>query len=389
VKSWVEVSGARLVENLRAAQAVAGAPVEILGVVKANAYGHDAVLVAQVLVDAGVRWLGVSDVEEGARVRAAVGNVPRLLVMGGIEPADCEEIVRCGLTPVVWTVEHVAALERAGEAAGQRVRVHLEIDTGMARQGVDLDGLDEVAERLLESKWVICEGVMSHLSSAENVGSGITFRQRDRFGAALDLLASRGLEPEFVHLGNSSALDEGSTLDWVRGRAERSNARAMVRVGLALYGYCSRLDTGEFGSLGLKLKPVLTWKTRVIGIREIKAGSTVGYGAAFVAKSKMKLGLLPVGYADGFRRAGSSGMGDGWVMIAGKRAPIVGRVSMNLTTVDVTAIAGVVVGDEVVLLGEGLSAEEIAAWSGTIPYDILCGIRSLCQAEGGSTRTGG
>jgi len=376
VKSWVEISGARLVENLRAVQAVAGAGVETLGVVKANGYGHDAVLVARVLVGAGMRWLGVSDVEEGARVRAELGEGPRLLVMCGIELADCKEVVGQGLTPVVWTVEHIAALERASEAAGQRVRVHLEIDTGMARQGVDLDGLAAVVERLAGSKWVVCEGVLSHLSSAEDAGSVVTERQRERFAAALEVVVEHGVRPELVHLGNTSGVDEGSTMEWVRETAARMGARAMVRTGFALYGYCLPLDTGAVGALGSRLKPVLEWKTRVIGVREIEAGTTVGYGATFITKSLMRLALLPVGYADGLRRAGSSGMGDGWVMIAGQRARVVGRVSMNLTTVDVTDIAGVAVGDEVVLLGEGVSAEDHAGWSGTIAYDILCGIRA-------------
>jgi alanine racemase len=376
VKSWVEISGARLVENLRAVQAVAGAAMEALAVVKANGYGHDAVLVARVLVEAGVRWLGVSDVDEGVRVRAVVGDEVRVLVMCGMEDIDCKAVVEHGLTPVVWTVEHVAALEQVAEEAGRRVRVHLEVDTGMARQGVDLEGVAVVVERLVASRWVVCEGVMSHLSSAEDAGSEVTERQRRRFAAALDIVVAKGVRPEWVHLGNTSAVDEGSTMGWVLAAAERLGARAMVRTGLALYGYCLPIDTGRGGELGSRVKPVLTWKTRVIGVREIQAGSTVGYGATFTAKSLMRLALLPVGYADGFRRAGSSGMGDGWVVIAGKRARVVGRVSMNLTTVDVTDIAGVAIGDEVVLLGEGFSAEEIAGWSGTIAYDILCGIRA-------------
>ena len=372
----MEISGARLVENLRAVQAVAGAAMETLAVVKANGYGHDAVLVARVLVEAGVRWLGVSDVDEGVRVRAVVGDEVRVLVMCGMEDIDCKAVVEHGLTPVVWTVEHVAALEQVAEEAGRRVRVHLEVDTGMARQGVDLEGVAVVVERLVASRWVVCEGVMSHLSSAEDAGSEVTERQRRRFAAALDIVVAKGVRPEWVHLGNTSAVDEGSTMGWVREAAGRLGARAMVRTGLALYGYCLPIDTGRGGELGSRVKPVLTWKTRVIGVREIQAGSTVGYGATFTAKSLMRLALLPVGYADGFRRAGSSGMGDGWVVIAGKRARVVGRVSMNLTTVDVTDIAGVAIGDEVVLLGEGFSAEEIAGWSGTIAYDILCGIRA-------------
>jgi alanine racemase len=334
------------------------------------------------LVDAGVTWLGVADVEEGVRVRGVVGDGVRVIVMCGLEVDDCKEVMEYDLTPVVWTVGHVAMLERAAEMAGREVRLHLEIDTGMARQGIDLEGVAVVAERLAGSKWVRCEGVMSHLASAEVVGSEVTERQRVRFTEALQVVVGKGVTPDFVHLAASSGVDEGSTLGWLRELAVRVGARVMVRPGIALYGYCLAIsegntgDTGTAGDVRRQLKPVLTWKTRVIGVREIGAGQAVGYGGTFVAKSLMRLALLPVGYSDGFRRAGSSGVGDGWVMIAGRRAPVVGRVSMNLITVDVTDIAGVAVGDEVVLLGDGVTADDHAAWSGTISYEILCGIRA-------------
>ncbi len=371
-------------ENLRAVQAIAGvdAGAEVLGVVKANAYGHDAAIVARVLVTAGVRWLGVADVEEGLRVRGVVGDGVRLLVMCVLEEADCKEVVGRDLTPVVWTLEHIAMLERAAEAAGKVVGVHLEIDTGMARQGVDCEGVMAVAERLAGSRWVRCEGVMSHLAAAEVEGSAVTRRQRKKFAEALQVVVAKGVRVEWVHLGASSAVDEGSTLGWMRELAAGVGARVMARPGIALYGYCSALtaanegDNCRIGPLGKLLKPVLTWKTRVIGLREIGVGDTVGYGATFTAKSLMILGLLPVGYADGFRRAASSGVGDGWVLIGGQRAAVVGRVSMNLITVDVTDIEGVAVGDEVVLLGEGVTADDHARWSGTISYEILCGIRA-------------
>jgi alanine racemase len=384
VKSWVEISGTRLVENLRAVQAIVnvGAGAETLGVVKANAYGHDAAIVARVLVNAGVRWLGVADVDEGARVRGVVGDGVRLLVMLGLEEADCKGVVEHDLTPVVWTVEHIAMLELAAESAGKVVRVHLEIDTGMARQGIDLKGVVEVAERLAGSKWVRCEGVMSHLAAAEVEGSAVTQRQRERFAEALQVVVTNGVMVEWLHLGASSAVDEGSTLGWMQELAAGVGARVMVRPGIALYGYCAAVtvakagDTCREGVLGKLVKPVLTWKTRVIGLREIGAGDTVGYGATFIAKSLMWLALLPVGYADGLRRAASSGVGNGWVMIGGRRAAVVGRVSMNLTVVDITDLEGVAVGDEVVVLGEGVTADDHARWSGTISYEILCAIRA-------------
>jgi len=373
VKSWLEISGARLVENLRAVQAVVGADVETLAVVKANGYGHDAALVAEVLSGAGLRWLGVSDIEEGVRVRDVCDA--RILVMCGMELGDAPAIVAAGLTPVVWTVEHVAAMESAAESAGERVAVHLEIDTGMARQGAR-SGTELAAalERLAASAWVRCEGVMSHLSCAEVSGSAVTAEQMEQFEHALEQVVDAGISPDLVHLGNTSAVDEGSTLEWVRAKAAWAGARAMVRTGFAVYGHALPVE-GGVGELASRLRPVETWKTRVTGLREIAAGATVGYGATFVASAPMRLALLPVGYADGFRREASSGVGDGWVMVAGKRARVVGRVSMNLTTVDVTGIE-VEVGDEVVLLGEGVSAEDHARWCGTIAYEILCGVRA-------------
>jgi alanine racemase len=264
-------------------------------------------------------------------------------------------------------------MDAAAESAGESVAVHVEIDTGMARQGVaGGPELARVLERLVASPWVRCEGVLSHLSSAEVSGSAVTAAQRERFGAALAQVAAAGITPEFVHLGNTSAVDEGSTMEWVRSTAARLGARAMVRTGFAVYGHALPVEDGV-GDLISNLRPVEVWKTRVVGLRQIEAGATVGYGATFVAPATMRLALLPVGYADGFRREASSGVGDGWVMIAGKRARVVGRVSMNLTTVDVTGIA-VEVGDEVVLLGDGVSAEDHARWCGTIAYEILCGV---------------
>ncbi len=405
MKSWVEISERRLVENLRAVQALAGGEdgvglpggAELLGVVKADAYGHDAVRVARILAKAGLGWLGVADVEEGARVRRVVQGLAaaersradataepgayrqrmRVLVMSGLEADDCEQVLEQvleqDLTPVIWTVEHVERLERAAAKAGKAVQAHLEIDSGMCRQGVDLAGVGEVARRLAGSRWVRCEGVMSHLAAAEVTGSEQTRRQQARFDRAVQVAVAEGIRPAWLHLAASSAVDEGGTLAWMRELARSQGARALVRAGIALYGYCV---PAAGGVLRPRLQPVLTWKTRVIGVREIEAGESVGYGGTFTAASRMRLALLPVGYSDGLRRAASSGVGNGWVMIAGRRAVVVGRVSMNLTTVDITQIEGVEVGSEVVLLGEGVTADDHAAWSGTISYEILCGIRA-------------
>jgi alanine racemase len=218
---------------------------------------------------------------------------------------------------------------------------------------------------------------MTHLCCAEVAGAGTTAASQRLFGDALQEVANIGLRPELVHLGNTSAVDEGSTMPWIRQQAKKLGARAMVRSGLGLYGYCLPLEHTEETAARLrsKVKPVLTWKARVLDVREIAAGATVGYGATFAAERPMRLALLAAGYADGFRREASSGSGNGWVVLNGRRAPVVGRVSMNLTTVDVSEIEDVTEGAEAVLLGEGVSAEDHAQWAGTIPYEILCGIR--------------
>jgi alanine racemase len=385
LKSWVEISSAVLAQNFRTVQAVAGDEVEVIPVIKADAYGHGATICAPVLVEAGAKWLGVDDVAEGADIRkVSPHSGARLLVMCGMELADAPDIVAHGLTPVIWTPEHVAAMDRAAHAAGQRMNVHLEIETGMARQGVAPgEALARTLERLASSQWVNCEGIMTHLCSSESAHAEITETQQERFALALDQAAAAGMRPEWVHLGNTSAVDEGSTMAWIRGKAKSLGARAMVRTGFAIYGHCLEIEGthAHAGALAPKLSPVLCWKTRIIGVREVASGATVGYGATFVAAQPMRLALLPMGYADGFRRAASSGIGDGWVMIAGKRASVVGRVSMNLTVVDVSGIEGVHEGMEAVLLGEGVTVEDHARWSGTIAYDILCGIRAQFEPQ--------
>lgn len=387
MKSWIEISETQLRENVSAIRAAAGEDAEVLAVIKADGYGHGAELIAPVLVDAGVTWLGVDDVDEGALVRRVPGTRDsRVLVMCGIEPEDADGIVEDRLTPVVWTPAHVQTLEAAAKRTGRRVAVHLEIDSGMARQGAAPGPeLDRVMAALQRTKWLRLEGVFSHLSSSEVRGGRQTAAQLQKLKEALGAVFEGDAMPELLHLANSSALDEGSTTEWIRRAAKEISARVLVRPGLALYGYCLQIENenggqpspaGSHSELGQRVRPVLTWKTRIIGTRELVPGHTVGYGATFVAKHPMRLALLPVGYADGFRREASSGIGNGWVTIAGQRAPVVGRVSMNLTVVDVTEIAEAVEGAEVTLLGEGVTAEDHARWCETIPYEILCGIRA-------------
>lgn len=387
LKSWIEVSEERLAENYRTIVEAAGTQTDVLAVVKANAYGHGADVCGAALARAGARWLGVADAGEGVALRAALdgaglseARAPRILVMCGLMAEDVPAIVGSRLTPVVWTEQQVRWL------AGSGVRVHLEMETGMGRQGMK-PGAD--LQRLLDAMdaaGVALDGVMTHFSAAEVADGEVTRAQQQRFEECIAQVRERGLRPSWIHAGSSSTMDnppEGG--EWLVELAKTVGARAMVRCGIALYGYCLPIAGAAQCEprLRRKLRPVMTWKTRILDVRDFAPGETVGYNARYRVNAPMRLALLPVGYSDGLRRELSSTneQGGGWVMIAGadkvlRRAVIVGRISMNLTMVDVTEIAGVKVGDEVVLLGEGVTADDHARLAETISYEILCGVRA-------------
>jgi alanine racemase len=402
VNSWVEVSEQRLAANYRVLSAAAGEDTAVLAVVKANAYGHGAAVCAPVLARAGADWLGVADAAEGRAVREALAAAgveparqPKILVMCGGCGDDADSIVQQGLTPVVWQRRQMQCLAEAvaRRGAGSPLRVHLEIDTGMARQGVAPgEELHALLRWLSDQPLLRLDGVMTHFAAAEVAGSRQTAEQRERFAQAVEAVAAAGLRPEWIHAGSSSTLDNqganrgtDANLPWLRGLADSVGARSMVRPGIALYGYCLPIETAATGvgpsvpaQVRQHLQPVMSWKTRVIGLRDVQAGDAVGYNATFTARRPMRLALLPVGYADGLRRelSGSDAQPGGWVMVQGQRAAVIGRVSMNLTVVDVTEIHGVSVGDEVVVLGDGITADDHARLARTISYEIVCGVRA-------------
>jgi alanine racemase len=396
VKSWVEISKERLTQNYNLLTRTAGPQVAVLAVVKADAYGHGAALCSPVLARAGAEWLGVTDPAEGAEVRSALvaagmalEQQPRILVMSGLVDQEADAVLKHRLTPVVWTVEQMGWLAAAALRCGlaEPLPVHLEVDTGMARQGARPgEELAAVLGWLAGQRTLWLDGLMTHFASAEVAGSQQTLEQQHSFEQALAQVSDAGMRPAWVHAGNSSAVDNANpeSLPWLTAVAGRAGARAMVRSGLALYGYSLPIECEEGFSAAAEakiragLRPVMTWKTRVIGLREVAPGATVGYNGTFVAARAMRLALLPVGYADGLRRelSATATQPGGWVMLGDRRAPIAGRVSMNLTVVDVTGIEGVAVGDEAIVLGEGFTADDHARLAATIPYEIVCGMRS-------------
>lgn len=374
------MSRGRLLGNYEKLRRIVGSQLELMPVVKANAYGHGVLACAPLLAAAGAQWLGVTSTGEGAAVRA-VCSAPRILLMSGIFDGEAEAVIDLGLTPVVWEAWQIDLLE---EAAVRRrmpagsVAVHLEIDTGMSRQGVRVAEAPALLRRFQNGSRLRLEGLMSHFSAPETMSSVRPNPQLAGLETALKLVVDHGMRPEWLHAGNSSTIVAGPDREILLGMAGRVGARLMLRPGLALYGYLDRLTLdglsweGEDG-----FAPVLEWKTGVTSLRTVQAGETAGYGRTFVAERETRLALLPVGYADGFNRLLSN---RGHVLVRGQQAPIAGRVSMDQTVVDVTGIPGVGMGDEVVLLGRQgehtIDAWDLADLTGTVPWEVLCAIGS-------------
>jgi alanine racemase len=366
--TWAEVSLAKLRQNFRTVQKHVGANVTVCAVVKADAYGHGAVECSRALESEGARWLGVTSLDEAIPLREA-GIDARILLMTGFWRGEESEIVRLQLTPTVWEPWHIEELEKAAATVGAGPHpVHLKVDTGMGRLGVALDKLPAVLVALKSAAHLVLDGFSTHLASSEIMDAPSVSEQERRFADALRIVRGAGFDPPFVHMANTGA---------VISRRETWNT--MVRPGVALYGYylpftrAGREVSG--GTLRLPVRPVLTWKTRILSLRDFAANEPLGYGGTYVTKAPAHVAVLPVGYADGYNRQLSN---RGRVIVREHYAPIVGSISMDLTLVDVTGIPGVAVGDEVVLLGtcDGLSVDalEHARLASSSPYEILCNI---------------
>ena len=366
--TWAEVSLTALRQNFRTVQKHVGPSVTVCAVVKADAYGHGAVECSRALEAEGAKWLGVTSLDEAIPLREA-GIRANILLMTGFWRGEESEIIRLHLTPTVWELWHIEMLEIAAAALGvARHPLHLKVDTGMGRLGVGIDQLPGVLAALKAAKHLVLEGLSTHLASSEIMDAPSVAEQERNFDSARRLVREAGMEPAFVHMANTAAVI-----------SRRETWCSMVRPGVALYGYylpfqrAGREVSG--GTLRLPVKPILTWKTRILSLRDFGPNQALGYGATYVTKAPAHVAVLPVGYADGFNRQLSN---RGRVIVREHYAPIVGRISMDLTLVDVTGIPGVAVGDEVILLGvgDGLSVDalEHAELANSTPYEILCNI---------------
>jgi alanine racemase len=381
---WAEIRTRALEDNFRLLESLAAPHAELLAIVKADAYGHSLDLCAPAAVRAGAKWLGVTSVEEGVAARALCPEA-RILVICGVFPGQGAALIRHNLTAVAWELWQLEELEIAALAEGLApgtLPIHLEIDTGMSRQGASPRALDPVLARFTPGSPLRLEAIMTHLFAADEADGRVTGEQLATLDEALGAISAAGHFAEWLNVGNSAALLAGQAAA-VSELAARHGMRAMLRPGLALYGLAPefnpafREEPATLAAARANLKPVMTWKTRVVGVREVPAGTVVGYNATFVATEPMRLALIAAGYADGLDRH----LGNRFhLLVRGERAPLVGRVSMDQSVIDVTEIPEARAGDEVVLIGaqqgDRISATDHAKVAGTIPYDIFTGIGS-------------
>jgi alanine racemase len=379
-----EISRSHLIGNFSrlrslAQQAAAAKPCDLLAVVKANAYGNGISLCAPWLAEAGAQWLGVTNVEEGVLARQLCPDA-RILVMSGLDAREAASLLDAHLVPTVWTPDHLHTL---AQIANQRslapgsIPIHLEIDTGMSRQGVNFAAaeLTPILNQLHSIPALRLDGVFTHFASPEVLDAEQNPQQITRFQQSMEQVAAAGFHPQWVHAGNSSTLLARRQMQPLLSLAKAINATLLLRPGIALYGYALPFSGDSNTTMPIELDPVLAWKTATASIRTVPAGTRVGYNGTFIAPGEMRLALLPVGYADGLNRKLSN---RGHVLIRGIAAPIIGRVSMDLTIVDITHIPAATVGDQVAILGEQngrrITADDHARWAETISYEILCAV---------------
>lgn len=334
---------------------------KILAVVKAQAYGHGAVRVSRRLLALGADMLGVALVEEGKELRDAGIDAP-ILVMGAMFPEQAAAAVSLRLTPAIFTPSLAQALSDAARALKTKAAVHVKIDTGMGRIGVSPEGAPRLIAEMKKMDGLEVRGLMTHFADADLRDKQFASKQMGRFETLIKALEAGGIDIPVRHAANSAAV-----LDF--GRA----LFTMVRPGLMLYGY----NPLEAGAEAADLRPALSLVTRIAFLKTVPAGTPISYGRTFVTERESVIATLPIGYADGYGR-GLSNKGE--ALVRGARARVAGRVCMDMCMIDVTGIPGVREGDEVVLIGsqngERITADELAAKTGTIAYEVLCGVSS-------------
>lgn len=363
VHSWAEINLDNIRHNVKQLCKCLSSDTAFMAVVKADAYGHGAYKVAQAALGAGAKWLGVATAGEGARLRADGINTAPILVLGGIMPCEAAEVLSNDLCQTVFSNEVLKALSDEAVLQGKKARVHIKVDTGMNRVGVrpgqELQQLITFAQGLPN---IEITGMFTHFALSDAADKTFTKYQLSLFNEAARQAKALGVEHLMLHAANSAAI-----IDCPEAHFD------IVRGGIAMYGYYPSDEIIHADSV--ELKPALSWKSRVIYVKEVPAGEPVSYGCTYITERPTKVATISAGYADGYRRKLSN---NGWVLIRGRRANIIGRICMDQFMVDVTDISGVGVGDEAVLIGEqgdqAVTAEDLARLCDTISYEIITSI---------------
>lgn len=357
--NWVEIDLAALRHNFLQVQQRVGSRAAILAVVKSDAYGHGMIPVAKELAEAGAHFFGVSKCWEALKLRSAGIQQP-ILILAGMEAQDAPAVIAHDLRPAIYRLDHCRLLDEVAQHAGKVARIHLKLDTGMGRLGVPVQDLEPFLDQLAGLKHVQVEGVFSHLATSDEADKSFSQEQLARFRSALQRLHDRSIPFEYAHIANS-----GAVLDIPEAHHQ------LVRPGIMLYGS----PPSDEILAPAPLRPVMALKTKILQVKWVPSGHSIGYGRTFVCSRPTRIATIAVGYDDGYPRVLSN---RGEALVHGVRAPIVGRVSMNLITLDVTHVPEAAPDDEVVLLGaqgtERISAEEIAKKASTISYEIYCAI---------------
>lgn len=352
--TWAEISLDSFKSNLGEVRRLVGEDVRIMAIVKADAYGHGAVRLSEVSLGNGADMLGVATVPEALELREA-GIESGIFLLGGIDPQETGAVVENALTPACYSLQVLESLSRTAVRHGKTVGYHLKVDTGMTRLGVGVGDMEFFLASASTLPGVVLEGVFTHLASSESDQSDYTDYQLEIFREGLLFLDDLGVKYSCTHCANSASIQRFP-----------SSHMNIVRPGIMLYG------SGNMGEVDLR--PVMKLKTRIVQLRNVLPGTSVGYRCSFVTERETLVATLPVGYADGYPRALSN---RAQVSLGGRLAPLIGSVCMDFIMVDVTDVPGVRVGDEAVLFGDGLvSVEDVSCWAETISYEILSRISS-------------
>jgi alanine racemase len=366
---WAEISLKAIQRNLKVVRRQIGPKPKILAVVKSNAYGLGAVPVSKALDKAGADWFGVTCTNEGIELRES-GIRKRVLVLTGFWPGEEKWLLKNRLTPVVTRIDDVLLLERAAKALRDKkapVPFHLKINTGMNRLGISSGEIDKFVEDLADCRHIALEGTFTHFASAEDFSARQTDDQERVFRECLARMRALGVAPGIVHMANSGAIC-----------ARPETYADMVRPGAVLYGYYQTFDPpqkGEEVREKLPIEPSLSFRARIITLRDVPTGEGVGYSARFVTTRPSRIAVINAGYADGILRQRTN---RACALLRGRRVPLVGTISMDLTTLDVTDVPGVELGDIVTIYGkdgnDSIVVSDVAREIGTVTSDLLCAL---------------